>query len=83
MFWLLRGDEAKDTMKSFCQVLKSIDEYASKVEMDGREVSWLHTYHPACYGKFNGQRNFDRTSWRARDWEKYSCMICKFVEQKT
>lgn len=74
-----QGAEAKEAVKSLdYKVLESIDGYASKVEMDGREVFWLHTYHPACWGRFNGQRDFDGTSGRARGWEKYSRMIREF-----
>jgi len=74
-----QGAEAKEAVKSLdYKVLESIDEYASKVEMDGREIFWLHTYHPACWGRFNGQRDFDGTSGRARGWEKYSRMIREF-----
>ena len=80
---ITQGTEAKEAVKSLIKsldykVLKNIDGYASKVEMDGREVFWLHTYHPACWGRFNGQRDFDGTRGRARGWEKYSRMIREF-----
>lgn len=75
-----QGAEAKKAVESLYGTLESFDEYASKIGMDGRGVFWLRTYHPACWGRFNGQRDFDKTRNRARGWEKYSRMIREFVE---
>ena len=74
---ITQGDEAKEAVKCLYGTLGSFDEYASKIEMDGREVFWLHTYHPACWGRFNRQRD------QGRGWEEYSRMIHEFVERKT
>lgn len=77
-----QGAEAKEAVECLYGTLGSFDEYASKIEMDGRRVFWLHTYHPACWGSFNRQRDFDKTRARARGWERYSRMIREFVERK-
>ena len=74
-----QGKEAKEAVGSFYEILETIDEYASTIEMGGREVFWLHTYHPANWGRFNRQRDFDKTRNRALGWDKYSRMIYKFV----
>ena len=39
-----QGAEAKKAVGSFYEILETIDEYASTIEMGGREVFWLHTY---------------------------------------
>ncbi len=33
-----------------------------------------------AYGAFNRQRNYDKTKELALGWDRYSCMIHKFVE---
>ena len=75
-----QGAEAKKAVESFYEPLERIDEYASTIRMDFRKVFWLHTYHPAGYGKFNRQRNFDKTRNLALGWDKYSLMIYEFIE---
>ena len=75
-----QGAEAKKAVGSFYKPIERIDEYASKILMDSREVFWLHTYHPASWGAFNRQRNFDKTRNLALGWDKYSHMIYEFVE---
>lgn len=77
-----QGAEAKKAVECLYETLESFNEHASKIGMGGRGVFWLHTYHPACWGRFNGQRDFDKIRNRARGWEKYSRMIREFVEWK-
>ncbi len=76
-----QGAEAKDVIESFYEPLNRIDEYASTIRMNSREVFWLHTWHPSNWGAFNKQRNFDKDRNLALGWDKYSRMICKFVEE--
>ena len=75
-----QGAEAKEAVESFYEILETIDEYALTIEMGGREVFWLHTYHPANWGAFNKQRDFDKPRSLALGWDKYSHMIHEFVE---
>ena len=75
-----QGAEAKKAVGSFYELLERIDEYASKIRMNSREVFWLHTYHPSNWGAFNRQRNFDKTRNFALGWDKYSLMIYEFIE---
>lgn len=75
-----QGNEARDAVKSFYELLKHIDEYASIIRMNSREVFWLHTYHPANWGAFNKQRDFDKARDLALGWDKYSHKIHEFIE---
>ncbi len=75
-----QGAEAQKAVGSFYELLERIDEYASKIHMNSREVFWLHTYHLGNWGAFNRQRNFDKTRNLALGWEKYSLMIYEFIE---
>ena len=75
-----QGAEAKKAIESFYKPLKCIDEYASIIRMNSRKVFWLHTYHPGNYGRFNRQRDFDKTRNLALGWDKYSHMIHEFVK---
>ncbi len=75
-----QGAEAKEAVGVFYRTRKAIDEYASIIKMDGREVFWLHTYHPANGGAFNKQRDFDKTRSLALGWDKYSDKIHEFIE---
>lgn len=75
-----QGAEAKKAVGSFYEPFERIDKYASTIRMNSRKVFWLHTYHPAAWGAFNKQRNFDKTRNLALGWDKYSCMIHEFVE---
>ena len=71
-----QGDWAKWGVEECCEVTQRLDQWASVVDMNGREVFWLHTYHPAHFGGFHGQRR------GGRGWEEYSGMIREFAEQQ-
>lgn len=77
-----QGAEAKRAVESFYKLLERVDddEYTSIIRINSRKVFWLHTYHPGAYGAFNRQRNYDKTKELALGWDRYSCMIHKFVE---
>lgn len=75
-----QGDEAKLAISSLREnTVERIDEFASIIVLNGKQVFWLHTYHPNCYGAFNRQRNFDKSKKVAVGWELYSSKIESFV----
>jgi len=78
-----QGNEAKLAI-SFVRgnIVKRINEYASIITLNGKQVFWLHTYHPNCYGAFNKQRNFDKTKKVAVGWEQYASKIENFIANK-
>ena len=70
-----QGNQAKWGVKSIATIQKQIDAFACVIRFDGRVLFWLHTYHPAAYGKFNAQRD------RCKGWERYSKEIKEFVDR--
>ena len=75
-----QGKEAREAMNSLTSnYIKHIDNFASTVELQGRNVFWLHTYHPSNYGKFNPQRNFNKATQIADGWVRYSQHIYEFI----
>ncbi len=81
---ITQGNEAKFGIERFReQTLKVLDQFAQTIELNGKPVFWLHTYHPNNWGAFNRQRNFDKENQIARGWITYSDMIYEFVNQKS
>jgi hypothetical protein len=78
-----QGGEAKDSILSICdEVGRAYDEFARIVVIGGRSMFWLHTHHPANYGAFNRQRDFDRESQIVRGWESYAGKISQYIKRK-
>lgn len=71
-----QGDWAKRGVEAHYGVTRKIDRWSSVIEMNGREVFWLHTYHPRHFGGFHGQRR------RGKGWEEYALKIRDFAEQQ-
>lgn len=71
-----QGDWAKQGVSAHYEVTQSLDRGASVINMAGRDVFWLHTYHPAYFRGFHGQRR------DGKGWEAYSEMIREFAEQQ-
>ena len=79
-----QGDEAKDAIQAIHDgITKSIGRFASIIALNGKQVFWLHTYHPGAYAAFNEQRNFDKTMDVAVGWELYASRIHDFVVYKS
>ena len=79
-----QGDEAKDAIQAIHKgIVKRIDKFASIITINGKQVFWLHSYHPGAYAKFNEQRNCDRTIGVAVGWEVYASKIHDFVVNKS
>lgn len=79
-----QGGEAKKSILSICdKVGRAYDEFARIVVIGGRSMFWLHTHHPANYGAFNRQRDFDRDSQTARGWERYARAISRYISRKS
>lgn len=74
-----QGHEAKNAVWSLYITLKRFDEFAAIIKINENKVFWLHTYHPANYGSFNKQRNFDKDNNIALGWHKYSELIFNFI----
>lgn len=72
-----QGDWAKKAVGLFfggtCESIGG-DKYASRIEMNGRKVFWLHTYHPRYAKGFKEQKSL---------WDKYSRMIYEFIKAQT
>jgi hypothetical protein len=78
-----QGNEAKLAMWNLSTPLApSIDEFSSLVKLQGRQVFWLHTYHPNNYGAFNKQRNYNKATQTADGWESYASAVFKFVKEQ-
>lgn len=80
-----QGNEAKEAI---CKILeshiKNIDEddYMSIIRLNGKEVFWLHTYHPSSWGRFYSQMKFNKETKVADGWEFYAEHITTFVSEK-
>jgi len=72
-----QGDWAKLGVKAIAEDKERIgaDNFASTIRFDGRVRFWLHTYHPAAYGKFNAQRD------HCKGWERYAKEIKNFMDR--
>ncbi len=56
-----QGNEAKEAIGTIRdKIIRCLDEFASIIELKGKPVFWLHTYHPNNWGAFNKQRSFDK-----------------------
>lgn len=78
-----QGNEAKNAIESVLDnTTQRFDEFSATIQLGGRAVFWLHTYHPANWGAFNKQRDFDRTSNTALGWVRYATMIHDFQRRE-
>ncbi len=78
-----QGNEAKLAILSLLtNTVGCLDDFASIITINGKQVFWLYTYHPSNWGAFNKQRNFDKTKNVAVGWEVYSSKIQNFVASK-
>jgi hypothetical protein len=75
-----QGNEAK---KAILQLLERqvsiIDEFSSIIRLNGKEIFWLHTYHPNNWGAFNRHRRFNKETGTAEGWVFYSERIHRFI----
>ncbi len=79
---ITQGKEAKEAIWTLRgKSIKRIDEFASIIELNGKQIFWLHTYHPNNWGAFNKQRNFDKNNNVALGWVKYSGLIHEFIQE--
>lgn len=77
-----QGNEAKFGIEKCREkTLKVLDQFAQTIELNGKPVFWLHTYHPNNWGAFNRQRNFDKENKEAKGWVTYSDLIYQFISQ--
>ncbi len=75
-----QGNEAKSAILSLLtDTVDHIDEFASVIKINDKQIFWLHTYHPSNWGSFNKQRNFNEASNTVVGWERYSSIIRKFI----
>ncbi len=75
-----QGNEAKFAVQAFTdQTIRSYDEFAQIIEIHGKSVFWLHTYHPNNWGAFNRQRQFNWDTNIAEGWIRYADKIRRFV----
>ena len=76
-----QGDWAKWGLKPIVDVLEQIDEYARIARFDGRQLFWLHTWHPRRFGDFYKQRGFDTETGRCEGWQKYAEHTREFIDR--
>ena len=80
---ITQGSEARLAVSQSMDLQsKEVDEFASIISLNGREVFWLHTYHPNNWGAFNRHRNFNKQTGVAEGWEFYATRIFRFVKEK-
>ena len=76
-----QGNEAKFGIEKFKErSIKSFDQFAQIIELNGKPIFWLHTYHPNNWGAFNRQRNFDKLKNEATGWVHYANLIHSFIK---
>jgi len=79
---ITQGNEAKEAIWSLRKkIIERIDEFASVIKLNNKQVFWLHTYHPNNWGAFNKQRNFDKTNDIALGWVRYSGLMYEFMQK--
>lgn len=74
-----QGDRAKTSFLSTATVVERLGEFAAVVNLSGRRVFWLHTYHPRYFGGFYRQRK--KKGDDALGWIEYAGMIRKFITE--
>ena len=78
-----QGNEAKKAILHLLERrLSKIDEFSSIIRFGGKEIFWLHTYHPNNWGAFNRHRHFNRESGVAEGWVFYSEQIHDFIARR-
>lgn len=70
-----QGARAKESVRICYPAIEPRDEWTAIMEMDGRQVFWLHHHHPR-YGGFWTHRD------DGRGWEKHALQIREFAEQQ-
>lgn len=75
-----QGNEAKKAILQLLEHrLSTIDEFSSIISLNGKQIFWLHTYHPNNWGAFNRHRHFNRETGIAEGWIFYSERIHHFI----
>lgn len=75
-----QGNEAKNAILQLLECrLSTIDMYSAIIRLNGKEIFWLHTYHPSNWGAFNRQRHFNWETEIAEGWVFYSERIHHFI----
>lgn len=67
-----QGDEAKRAIMKFSTTIQKYDSFSQIASLNGKNIFWLHTFHPNNWGSFNKQRN------NGKSWEEYSKKIYKW-----
>ena len=70
-----QGRWGKAAVEHHYDIVRRIDGWAAIIRTNAHEVFWLHTDHPAYFGRFNRQRA------GGRGWEQYSELMYEFGEQ--
>lgn len=80
---ITQGSEAKKAiLKLLQQQVRKIDDYASIILLNHKQVFWLHTYHPNNWGKFNRQRSYNRDTGIADGWVFYAKRAFKWLMKR-
>ncbi|MCC7264230.1 MAG: hypothetical protein IT369_17100 [Candidatus Latescibacteria bacterium] len=75
-----QGDKAKNAIQQLLECrLSTIDKFSSIIRLNGKEVFWLHTYHPRRVGEFYQHRRFNWETREAEGWVFYAERIHHFI----
>jgi hypothetical protein len=78
---ITQGNQAKWSLQEIIdREIEKKDDYCTIIELSGKEIFWLHTYHPRSYKNFYKQRH--KINGIAEGWEKYSAMAQEFISHK-
>lgn len=75
-----QGAEAKKAIEYITDnIVIRVDDFASVIKMNGRDVFWLHTYHPNNWGAFNKQRIPNKNKREDIGWDFYAKEIRSYL----
>jgi hypothetical protein len=76
-----QGNEAKFAIQHIKDSTEMIvDKFASIILLNGKQVYWLHTYHPNSRQFFREQRDYNKETKVAAGWKFYSEAIQNFIK---
>jgi len=68
-----QGREARTAVEELPKLSsKDIAPFVKEIVTDSWRAIWFHTYHPSNWGRFNGQRRFNRESGIAVGWTEFA-----------
>jgi len=75
-----QGSEAKWAIESISAVIATLEPKVKVISLEGREILWLHTYHPRYFKGFYAQMAV--RSNIATGWELLADQVFEFISRK-